>query len=745
ALADTSAPTVAAKYDMLRGLLRAGQEEAAEAEARSACVGSGAHKYDLIYDLLQSVRTSGDPDATLAASDPKYDMVWSLLNMRAPTRGSMTKYDMVDALLQAALAVSPQPGKYDPLHAVLRAEPITGSSKYCIAEALLNGDWQHPLESGLTDLPSWDPLSSVVGAAGISRAEAPEPTGGRRTVNKYDMVGLALEAVAALPEDLASGKWAASQPRDLLFSPRPSPPPPPRQPPSKYDMVGQALAAAAALPEELSSGQWAASQGRELLIDTMSRTVDEGGWGVWRRVSDGGAAALDAVGRAASSVTNTVSKAMGMPYEVAPGVVVVEERPRSASPPPGLLGGAAAAAAAVMQPAAAKVAAAAAAADSVAMRGGTEEQPAVVFQFKEVGKMKKKAESGRAAAMPVGKKRYRGIDVGNMPGPSAATSSEPLPPPAIETVPPPAAPRLDRAVVPPLRGTGRRVASAAAPVSMPELEYVDNEALHAAIVESLSSAEDAAAQAAAEPAAAAAAASDAAPASARAVVEAVAAPAPAVEPEESTAEAAAAAAEAVAAPASAAEAEESTAAAAAVAEAVAAPAAESEESTAAVAEVVAAPEAPAVMPSTAALSDLAVDLLVFMSVQGTKGGEPPALSELAALFGGPFTEVVAQVAALRRDVGLLGGRHAAVSRLVAAASASRGGGKGLWSYLYDVPDVVRDAEAAMPAFLEDCRTSYPLVQGLLATGDAAHSVRWVFGKGCFGGVTGAFAGWGISA
>lgn len=109
---------------------------------------------------------------------------------------------------QAALAASPQPSRYDPLQALLKAEPITGSYKYCLAEVVLHGGWQQSLQEGLKDLPAWDPMANVVGA----RAAAASP-GPRRPPSKYDMVGMALEGMAALPEELASGKWAEKQVR----------------------------------------------------------------------------------------------------------------------------------------------------------------------------------------------------------------------------------------------------------------------------------------------------------------------------------------------------------------------------------------------------------------------------------------------------------------------------------------------------------------------------------------------------
>lgn len=109
---------------------------------------------------------------------------------------------------QAALAASPQPSRYDPLQALLKAEPITGSYKYCLAEVVLRGGWQQSLQEGLKDLPAWDPMANVVGA----RAASASPSA-RRPPSKYDMVGVALEGMAALPEELASGKWAEKQVR----------------------------------------------------------------------------------------------------------------------------------------------------------------------------------------------------------------------------------------------------------------------------------------------------------------------------------------------------------------------------------------------------------------------------------------------------------------------------------------------------------------------------------------------------
>lgn len=145
ALACASAPSAAHKYDMVRGLLRGSGSSSGSGAAEQS------RKYDLIFDLLKSLRTSGEylcargsrtpvlqprrprfrllsardtswvcwrapamtracacrlragarrphtgePAAIMASGDPKYDPVWCLLNMREPARGSLSKYDLV--------------------------------------------------------------------------------------------------------------------------------------------------------------------------------------------------------------------------------------------------------------------------------------------------------------------------------------------------------------------------------------------------------------------------------------------------------------------------------------------------------------------------------------------------------------------------------------------------------------------------------------------------------------------------
>jgi hypothetical protein len=61
-LAHGAAPTSAAKYDMLRGLLRTCNAKAAAAAGAAAAQAgeAGSRKYDLIFDLLQALRTSGE-------------------------------------------------------------------------------------------------------------------------------------------------------------------------------------------------------------------------------------------------------------------------------------------------------------------------------------------------------------------------------------------------------------------------------------------------------------------------------------------------------------------------------------------------------------------------------------------------------------------------------------------------------------------------------------------------------------
>lgn len=46
-----------------------------------------------------------------------------------------------------------------------------------------------------------------------------------------------------------------------------------------------------------------------------------------------------------------------------------------------------------------------------------------------------------------------------------------------------------------------------------------------------------------------------------------------------------------------------------------------------------------------------------------------------------------------------------------------------WSKLYGQAGAVRAAEIGMPAFLAECRRSYPLLAALLTTGDVSQAVK----------------------
>ncbi|KXZ51258.1 hypothetical protein GPECTOR_13g745 [Gonium pectorale] len=706
-LAGATAPSGAHKYDMLRGLLRSGRGSSGGGAVQGQGQGQvqSAHKYDLVFDLLQSLKTSGDPAAILASGDPKYDPVWCLLNMKAPTRGSegASKYDVVGTLLQAALAASPQPSRYDPVAFILQAEPLTGSHKYDIAEALLRGSWQAPLAEGLQDVPSWDPVSGLVAGASASGSPASSP---RRQVSKYDMVGQALEAAAALPDDLASGKWAAQQPKDLLLGRRDRRGAPPRQRPSysKYDMVGAALTRLDQLPDELASGRWAAENGRELFVDTLSRTVDEGPWGLLSRVRHAGSTAMGAVASATAPVRNTVAKAVGLPYEVAPGVVVKVEggRRSPAGSPPRLALGAMALAAGAGGKEAAQTEA-----ESEA------ELPVLVFSFKNApgsnpqkakakeAKVKKAPEAPQPAEATVAAAKV--VEAAAVPAPApavsvvvpepAATKPEPVvleAPVKMEVSEPEASPAAD--------APKPAAVAAVEPVKLDATTQPPPAAAAAAPVREGTSAPVRGAVRITAPGAAVAAAAAVAKASSPSAT-----PAPAPAPVPAPAPAPAGKAPAAPAPTSAAPAP------------APAPAAAAKPLT----------PSPAAAPKPAAaplkMNELAVDLLVVMSMQRSRGGAAPSMDELLERFGEGFADVAVQLRSLRGNGPLLG-RHPAVARLLRAASAAGSDGKGMWSQLYDMLGAVRDAEAAMPAFLEDCRAPYPLVHGLLSTGDAGQAV-----------------------
>ncbi len=470
----------------------------------------------------------------------------------------------------------------------------------------------------------------------------------------------------------------------------------------KYDMVGAALAKLSALPEELASGRFSAANGRELLVDTVERTMEEGGWGLLARVRRGGAAVAGAVG----SVGNMVKRAVGVPVpEEEERKVWTEVKAAGGSSSSSRSGGSSGAAGVrvVEQRQAGAV-------------GKVEEGTPVVFQFSDVPSTKEEqrkkrehegrraanvssgapadeatpefaeaaavaaafAQPGKASALSsptpsatakptsttaVSSPTAPSLSASPRPSPSPAPS--PTRPPTPSPSPAPSGRRLERAVVPPLRGRGARSYSSSSTTSpsispirnakaaISTLPFVDPDALFAALEESGS-------------AAAATSSMD--------VVDDITA----------------------------------VAAAAADADAPAPP--------------------PLVVPAGLDLNDLAVDLLVLISVQGSRGGPMPDMDALLARFGPGFADVAAQVHALRSDAHLLS-RHPAISRLVATAAASQASGTPdgadrdrMWSQLYEMLGAVRGAEQALGPFLKDAQVPYPLVHGLLTTGDAGQGV-----------------------
>ncbi|KAG2438717.1 hypothetical protein HXX76_005263 [Chlamydomonas incerta] len=708
-LASASAPSAAHKYDMLRGLLRASGSRSGGAAAEVAAAQS--RKYDLIFDLLQSLRTSGEPGAIMASGDPKYDPVWCLLNMREPARGSLSKYDLVGTLLKVALEASPQPSRYDPLQVILQARPVPPGTrfKYCIAQVLLRGGWQQPLESGLAQLPSWDPMSGVVGATGASRAPATAAAVSKvaRLRSKYDMLGQVVDTVAALPEELASGKWA-EQPRDLLltsaFETLEQQQGAAR---SKYDMIGTALDTVAALPEQLSSGAFAEANGRELLVSTLKETVEEGPWGLARRMRNGAGLAWGAVAR----VGNAVARTAGLPYEVEPGVQVVPEGSGRG-----------------WSYAAAPRAAASSSATTIKARSSSgsrlEELPAVLFRFRggrgedttsrtmsptEIREAKKRsavvardalaAEAALAAAAPApSPEAVRQVakaaaasaptaPAAPAPAPAAATPA-PSPAPAAASVPSQPQPQapiarsisptaMDRANRPAARG-GRHqqpeasnAAQAPAPASS---STPTNGRLDRAVVPPLRR-------------------KTAAPVQPhkKASAPAAAAPAPSVDslsvaslPQFMDDQALSAALSAAASGAG------------------------------ALGGVGSVDE----VTTSLKLGDVAVDLLVLSTARGVPR---PTLVELVDRFGEEFIDLAAQLRVARRDSALLS-RHAAIARVTNIAS-EESDATVAWSKLYGQAGAVRAAEIGMPAFLAECRRSYPLVAALLTTGDVSQAVN----------------------
>lgn len=464
----------------------------------------------------------------------------------------------------------------------------------------------------------------------------------------------------------------------------------------KYDMVGAALASLSALPEELASGRFSAANGRELLVDTVERTMEEGGWGLLARVRRGGAAVAGAVG----SVGNMVKRAVGVPVpeeEVRKVWTEVKAVGGSSSSSRGGSGsGSGAAGVKVVE-------------QRPAGGGGkVEEGTPVLFQFSDVPskreeeRRKKREHEGRLAAnvstgAPADEATPEFAEAaavaavfaqpGNaspLPSPPASTtttaaatvaasapsvSPSPTPAPTPSSSPAPTARRLERAVVPPLRGKGARYSSSSssssttspsispirnAKAAISTLPFVDPDALFAALEESGS-------------AAAATSSLD--------VVDDITATA------------------------------------------------------AADAAIDDAPPPPTlVVPAGLKLNDLAVDLLVLISVQGSRGGPMPDMDALIARFGPGFADVAEQVYALRSDARLLS-RHPAIARLVATAAASQASGTPdgadrdrMWSQLYEMLGAVRGAEQALGPFLKDARAPYPLVHGLLTTGDAGQGV-----------------------
>ncbi|KAG2453416.1 hypothetical protein HYH02_001639 [Chlamydomonas schloesseri] len=715
-LASASAPSAAHKYDMLRGLLRNSNTRGAAADAAAA---EQSRKYDLIFDLLQSLRTSGDPAAIMASGDPKYDPVWCLLNMREPARGALSKYDLVGTLLKAALEASPQPSRYDPLQVILQARPVAPGTrfKYCIAQVLLRGGWQQPLESGLAQLPSWDPMSGLVGAAGASRASSSGASAAvtARRRSKYDMLGQVVDTVAALPEELASGKWA-ELPRDPLLSTafetleqqqgaaR-----------SKYDMIGAALDGVTALPDQLSSGAFAEANGRELLVATLTEAAEEGPWGLARRLRNGAGLAWDAVARAG----NAVARAAGMPYELEPGVQVVPEgsgrgwsyaaAPRAAASGNGTI-------------------------KTRSSSGGrVEELPAVLFRFRggrgedtaartmsptEIREAKKRsavvardalaAEAALAAAAPA-----PSPDVLKQVAKAAAASAPAVP---AAPAPPAAAPAPVSAAAPAPAAAAAHPAPAAAAAapSQPQPQAPPARSTSPTVLDRANrpAARGGRQQPQPEAPTAANAPAPAATSSNGRLERAVVPPlrrktAAPVQPHKKQPAAAAAPAPDSLAVASLPQFMDDQALSAALS-------ATTSGAGAALGGVGSVDE----VSTSLRLGDVAVDLLVLATARGVPR---PTLVQLVDRFGEEFIDLAAQLRVARRDSALLS-RHPAIARVTQIASAETDATVA-WSKLYSQADAVRSAEIGMPAFLAECRRSYPLVSALLATGDVSQAVN----------------------
>ncbi|PNW75539.1 hypothetical protein CHLRE_12g530850v5 [Chlamydomonas reinhardtii] len=724
ALACASAPSAAHKYDMVRGLLRGSGSSSGSGAAEQS------RKYDLIFDLLKSLRTSGEPAAIMASGDPKYDPVWCLLNMREPARGSLSKYDLVGTLLKAALEASPQPSRYDPLQVILQARPVPAGTrfKYCIAQVLLRGGWQQPLSAGLAELPSWDPMSGVVGTKGASRAPAATAASAAdgavaRRRSKYDMLGQVVDTVATLPDELASGKWA-EQPRDpLLMSAFETLEQQQGAARSKYDMIGTALDSVAALPDQLSSGAFAEANGRELLVSTLKEAAEEGAWGLARRLRNGAGLAWGAVSRAG----NAVARAAGMPYEMEPGVQVVPEgsgRGWSYAAAPRAAGSSTTFKA------------------RSSSGGRLEELPAVLFRFRggrgedsasrtmsptEVREAKKRsavvardalaAEAALAAAAPApcpeAVKQVAKAAAASAP----VAPATPSPAPAAATPAPEPAPAAAAApAAGPAAGPSQPV-----PQAQPQAQVARSISPTAMDRANRSAARGARQQ---QPEASTSAHTSNPPASTssfatsssngrmdRAVVPPLrrktAAP---VQPHK---KAPAAASSAAAAPAV-----DSLSVASLPQfmddQALSAALSAAASGAGALGGVGSVDE----VSTSLQLADVAVDLLVLSTARGVPR---PTLMELVDRFGEEFIDLAAQLRVARRDSALLG-RHAAVARVTQIASAETDATVA-WSKLYGQAGAVRAAEIGMPAFLAECRRSYPLLAALLTTGDVSQAVN----------------------
>ncbi|GFR44045.1 hypothetical protein Agub_g5205, partial [Astrephomene gubernaculifera] len=705
-----------------------------------------AGKYDPIRNFIASAAA---PSAS-RSQRAKYDMLDELLlplpPQLSPEPAMHSKYDMVGSLLKDALLAAPTsppaPSRYDPLSAVLRTQ-----------DAADGGD--------------------VIGGRG---GDVSSPG-----VGKYDMIGQLLAAAAALPEDLASGKWAAAQPRDPLLSAlgdflahRESQhqnqlllPPKSRQPPAKYDMVGQMLQSLQDLPYDLENGSWAASHGRDPLLDAASRAAegiaevrkrfvqvrirsksrtggsgggddgDAGGGGgpgaVLRGIREGGARALAAVRAATAPLGNVLAKATGRPYEVAPGVVMKVERSHGSWNQGAVAFGGGGGASASLAFAGAG-AAAGGGGGGGGFGGGVEELPAVLFQFKDAG-AKPTAKSAAARATPPAPPLQRpqqqaatASAVRRLPRavvpPSRAAAvrpAAPIVPPAPASTTASAEQRPARAVVPPLRNTARPASSLEVPTNVvqpsppsPPPTPPKASVARATETQSSDSPDTVAATPSADPAAAA--------------VAAVAAAAPSlpsyVDVKALAAAVAAAALEAPQEPAAV------LAASPAAPQQGPAPVTAPDSSLVTGSLTPPPPAAPAPPRSVSASpSEVAIELVAILSAVGGRGGEPPSVDDLVARFGEGFADVVQQMRSLRNNAALLSA-HPAAAQVMRAASApaattttaSAGNGEGMWTQLYGMLGAVRQATDDMQVFMEQCRTMYPDVHALLATGDAEHAV-----------------------